>query len=643
MSQPFPHLFTPIQIGKKQAPNRVMRVGTTTSTGRDGVPSDHTIAIYRRLARGGTGIIVTESMRVHGSNPGRNETAMHLYRPEIVPHLSRLADAVRAEGDALIIAQMNHGGRQHHNNFIPMLWAPSPIACPHSGGVPHQMSKSDIAAVVEGFVRAAGVAKKAGLDGVEIHGAQGHLIQEFISPFSNQRDDEYGGSLENRMRIARDIAIGIRQEVGPDFVVGYRMGIAEFSPGGIDIEMSKELTARLVALGAIDYFSLVQGNFNSIDTHVPDTHYPPAPFADLQAQLRTAAAGVPIVASSRIVTPEQAEHIVAHGKADMVGLCRALIADPEWPLKAREGRAEDNFTSKHCSQFWGGGSSRPLHCTVHPKVGQELDPLTRVADPKRVVVVGGGPAGLEAAATAAERGHRVVLIDKRTALGGKLSDAQQFQPYNQVSEGIDYLIRRVRKAGVEVRAETTATCDAVLAEKPDAVIVAAGSQPYTPTLPGDGSVRAVLSSSAPAGATVVVMDEDGFYWSASVTEQLARRGCKVWLVTRFLEPLREIPEVNRISTLRALDQLDVKLRPNMFVERAENGAVFLRHYYNSEREERIDGVADVVWLGPQRPEDGLAHEFKARSFANVQLVGDAFMPRRLEVAMAEGHRAARRI
>ena len=237
MNAHFPRLFEPIRIGSKEARNRVMRLATVTNTGANGVSSRHTIEHYCTVARGGAGMIVTEAMRVHPSNAGR-AAAILLYREETIASLRELTEAVHAEG-ALFIAQLNHGGRQHHAHEIPTVWGPSAIACPQAGGVPHVMTKAEIADVVAGFATAARHAKLAGFDGVEVHGAQGHLIQQFVSPFSNQRDDDYGGALENRLRFPLEILAAVRAQVGPDFIVGYRMGVEEFTPGGVTVDESK--------------------------------------------------------------------------------------------------------------------------------------------------------------------------------------------------------------------------------------------------------------------------------------------------------------------------------------------------------------------------------------------------------------------
>lgn len=642
----FPSLFQPIRIGTKQAPNRIMRLATLSNAVEGGLVTERMIALYLRYARGGSGTIVTEGVRVHPSNVGHGHN-IQLYETAAIPSLARLAQAVQREG-ALLIVQFNHNGRQHHGNSIPSnLWGPSAIACPHSGGVPHAMTKSEIAEVVAGFALSALHAKQAGCDGVELHGGQGHLVQQFMSAFSNQRDDEYGGSLENRLRFACEILTAVRERVGRDFIVGMRLGVEEFTPGGFTIEESKQAAIRLRDLGVLDYLSLTQGNFNTIDTHLPDSHYGPTPHIGLHAQIKSVAGTLPVVASTRIQTPEQAEAIIAAGQADIVGLCRALIADPEWPLKASAGRSDDIRRCISINQCWGTGGR--LSCSINPTLGHELDlpaPI-KVAAPKRVLVVGGGPAGLEAARVAAERGHEVILFEGRSELGGKLAGSKRHLSYHEVSYAVDFLARQARKSAIEIRLGVTADADTILAERPQAVIIATGATPYAPPLAGDGSVPVYaydreIPAGFPGGA-VVVMDQDGYFWAAALTEELARQGRKVYYVTRFMEPLRELPQVSRISTLRAFDELNVTCYDNMMVERAERGALMLRHAYNSQRSLQLADISALVWIGAQRVNDGLAQSLRERGFKNVRVVGDASAPRRLADAMREGHRAGRAV
>jgi 2,4-dienoyl-CoA reductase-like NADH-dependent reductase (Old Yellow Enzyme family) len=596
------------------------------------------VAYHRRLAGGGTGVIVSESMRVHASNRGRNESLV-LYLPETIPSLAKVAEAVHAEG-ALFVAQLNHGGRQHHSNEHPTLWAPSAIACPHSGGIPHAMTQRDIRDVVAGFAKAAGHAKEAGCAGIEIHGAQGHLIQEFISPFSNVRTDEYGGSMKNRVRFAVEIVQAIRDKVGADMTLGYRMGVHEFWAGALDVEQSKEAAILLDELGMIDYFSLAQGNFNTLDYHLPDAHFAPVPFIDLQSQFKPVLKA-PVAASGRITMPEQAERIIAGGQADMVGMSRALVADPEWPVKAQAGQVEQIRQCIGCMKCWVWVTeAKPLRCAINPTVGQELVPFPVANVRKKVLVIGGGPAGLEAARASATAGHDVILYERSAFLGGKLFWAKGHQPYNESSIALNYLIGQVHDLGVDVRMATEPTAAMVAAERPDAVIVATGATPQLPDLPNDGSVPMATMGALKHPARVVVMDEDGYFWGATTTEFLARQGCQVTYVTRFLEPFRELAEVTRISTLREVDKLGVRLLPNMFVDRCESGGVVLRHYYNTSREERIDAVDTLVWIGRQMANDGIAAELEVAGVSRVYVVGDALAPRRLHNAIQEGYQAA---
>src|SRR5207245_2303442 len=307
----FPRLFEAIRIGSRTAKNRVMRLATVTNAAESSRIGERMIVHYRTVAEGGAGTIVIEALRVHASDAGR-PTFVTLFDPAVVPGLRRLADAVHAEG-ALLIAQLYHGGRQHLGRMVPTMWAPSAIACPYSGGVPHQMTTAEVDDVIAGFVRSA------------LHARDG---------------------------------------------------------------------------GLVDYLSLSQGNFNSIDRHLPDRHSPPATFVEQNVHIKAAAGGLPVVTSGRIETPEQAEAIIASGKADLVGLCRPLIVDPDWPRKALEGRPEDIRYCISCNQCWGWVTDgRTIGCVCNARAGREIElgPLHAAPVARRVVVAGGGPSGLEAA------------------------------------------------------------------------------------------------------------------------------------------------------------------------------------------------------------------------------------------------------
>jgi 2,4-dienoyl-CoA reductase (NADPH2) len=650
LSQPlmFPHLFAPIRLGQKLAGNRIMRTATSSMLAEQNRIGPRSLGFYSAQARGGVGTIVTEALVVSpGDGPPAGSIAV--YDKACVEGLTRLADVVHEEG-ALLIGQLNHGGRQHLGRRVPTLWAPSAEACPQSGGTPHELTVQEIGALVDGFVTSARYCIEAGLDGVEIHGAQGHLIQQFMSAFSNRRSDDYGGPLRNRLRLTLEILGRVRAAIGRDVVVGYRMGVDEFTDGGITVEESEEAARILVAEGLIDYLSLSQSNFNSIEAHLPDRHSSPAPFRALHARIKAIVGDLPVASGSRVQTPEEGEAILASGDTDMLALCRPLIADPEWPVKARAGRSDEIRRCIACNQCWGFVSEgAPLRCTVNPRAGREaaLGSIRMTSRRQRVVVAGGGPAGLEAARVAALRGDEVILLERDQVLGGKIRSAMQAPYFGELGYVADYLIPQVQQLGVAIRTGVTADAITIADMRPDCVVVATGAQIITPDFESDDSVPLIASDGSidPASlrdGPILIMDEDGYYWGAAVAEAAAALDREVILVSRFFEVLRELPIVSRITTLRSLDRRGVELRPNWSAVRIHQGGIILQNY-RSGREDRIASAGGLIWVGAQRANDKLARDLSSFGVGQVHLIGDAFAPRRLIHALDEGHRAGQAI
>lgn len=626
----------------------MFRAATSTNLAEKFDISERLLAHYGALARGGAGVIVTEAMRLHPSAVVRASNIPG-FDPKIIPGLTRWAATVHAAG-ALLIGQINHSGRQHNSTAIPpRLIGPSAIACPRSGGVPRAMSSEEIEDFIVHAIAAGRNMAQAGLDGIEVHCAQGHLLQQFASPFANQRRDRWGGSWDNRIRFLRDILSGIRAETPTDFAIGLRLGIDEFTAGGWTLEMSIRLVGQLVHEGLIDYVGLSQGNFNSIDTHLPDRHYAQVPFQDLQAKLKAAVPAAMVVAGTRIVTPEQAEALIAQGKADAVSLGRALTVDPDWPRKAEIGDADSIRLCIGCNHCWDGlhEGSAALTCVHNPTVGRETELLTVVPaeTPATIVVIGGGPAGMEAARLAAARGHRVILFEKEQVLGGKVASGAPLGGHAEYINVATHLDREVRRSNnIVLRLGEAASAATIGALAPRTVIVATGATPVAPAIAGDGSVPVVtgFETLAPslAGKHLLMLDEDGYWWAAQAAEEVTNRGGKLTFVTRFFEPFRELPTVSRIAALRQLDERGAAVLALHQLTSVSSRAALVRHYA-SNRETRIEKVDFIMSVGPQLPNDTCVADLRRAGVTDIRVIGDALAPRRLRHAINEAHALAR--
>jgi len=647
MTTPYPSLFQPIRIGPREAKNRIMRVATTANLADCNRAGERVLAFYRTLARGGVGTIVTEALRANPLDPF-GPGAITIFDRGGLDGLRRVADVCHEEG-ALLIGQLNMGGRQHlASRVVPYLIAPSAIPCPRSGGVPHELTTREVKETIETYITCAAHCVEAGMDGVEIHGAQGHLIQQFLSPFTNRRNDDYGGSAENRMRFAREILEGVRRRIGPDVIVGYRMGAEEFTEGGLSVDDNVEIAHRFCRDGLTDYLSLAQGNFNSIEQHLPDRHWPILAFRDIHSRFKAASNGIPVIASTRIQSPEQAESVIRQGEADMIGLCRALIVDPDWPQKAERAEADRIRRCIACNQCWAWISTgEPIACATNPVTGREYQwgPLDsdRAQSARHVVVIGGGPAGLEAARVAALRGHQVTLLERDDVVGGRIRHASSVRHHEEMRHLLDFLVPEAERADVDIRTGVTVDGSAVAALRPDHVIIATGAAAAVPDLPSDGSVPLITSDGNVeidrGGRNIVIMDEDGYYWTSVVADSVMAQGRTPVIATRFFEVAREIPVVSRIAFLREVYRNGGTLVPNTAVTRISQGRVVLANYLTG-REEEISDVAAVVWVGFALPGGAhLAQEIEAAGIErrNIHVIGDAKQPRRLFNALFEGH------
>src|SRR5438105_6016937 len=486
MAYEFRSLFTPIQVGRLTLKNRIYSSGHAEAMAEGGRPTERLAQYHEAKARGGCALtIFGGSSSVHPSSPAAAWKQIANHDDSIIPGYREIADAVHRH-DCLVFTQLTHLGRRAQSDpeVSPVLLAPSQIPERVHREVPHELEPEQIATLVRAFGEAARRCRAGHLDGIEISMAHNHLIDQFWCPLFNQRTDEYGGSLANRMRFAFEVLADIRREVGRDFVVGARISGDEFTAGGLSAHDMAEIARRLAASGLMDFLSIIGGGAHTYALQaaaVPNMSFPTAVYVPLAAAIKKAAPSLPILHASRIVDPIQAEQLAAAGQVDVVGMTRALIADPDLPRKAREGRLDDIRTcvgaNEGCiDRIYQG---KPVTCVQNPATGREaeLGEVHAATKPKKVVVIGGGVAGLEAARMAAVRGHRVVLFEKTAELGGQVLLAARAPARAEYAGIVRFLAAQVRKHGVDVRLDVEATPTAVVVARPVAIITGHASPP----------------------------------------------------------------------------------------------------------------------------------------------------------------------
>jgi mycofactocin system FadH/OYE family oxidoreductase 2 len=648
-------LFSPVQVGHLTLKNRIYSSGHAEAMAESGRPGDRLTRYHEAKARGGCALtIFGGSSSVHPSSPAAAWKQIANHDDSIIPAYRALADAVHAYR-CLVFTQLTHMGRraQADGEEADVLLAPSQIPERVHRDVPHELEAEQIAELVRAFGEAARRCREGGLDGIELSMAHNHLIDQFWSPLFNQRLDDYGGSLENRMRFGFEVLQETRRRVGRDFVVGARISGDEFTRGGLSAADMAEIARRLATSGLVDFLSIIGGGAHTYELQaaaVPNMSYTTGVFLPLAAAIKQAVPGVPIFHASRIVDPVHADRTVAAGQIDVVGMTRALIADPDLPKKARDGRLDDIRTcvgaNEGCiDRIYQG---KPVTCVQNPATGREreLADVHPAKTPKKVVVVGGGVAGLEAARMAAVRGHRVVLFEKTAELGGQVLLAARAPARAEYAGIVRFLAAQVRKLAIDVRLAVEATASAVLAERPDTVVVATGSHPFVPPVPGsDGkhvvTDRDVLSGEAKVGANVVVVDDVHTQQALSTAELLLEQGKRVEVISPLFYVGQDIGVTSIAPLYKRLFTAGVVLTPGTELRAVEGSAVIVANVYSGV-ERRVEGVDTVVLSAGSRSTDSLYRALKGR-VAELYAVGDCVAPRGVHQAILDATRVARAI
>ena len=643
----FPHLFSPLTLRGVTLRNRILSTGHDTTLPTDGTVNAALVEYHRARANGGAGLIVTQVAGVHETARYTSHLLMAT-SDDCIAGYRTLAKAVHAEGCA-IFSQLFHPGREimeSADGLLAVAYAPSAVPNERFHVMPRALPVALIDEIVAGYASAARRMHQAGLDGVEVVASHGYLPAQFLNPRLNLRDDAYGGSDANRQRFLLEVCQAIRAATDEGFVIGLRISGGERDDAGLTME--EAITATKALEPHLDYVNVTTGTSASVGgaVHIAPPMAFAAGYVAPDAGVFKRALNLPIFVAGRINQPQIAEAILTAGQADMCGMTRAMIADPEMPNKAARGAVDDIRACIGCNQACIGHFHRglPVSCIQHPQTGRELTygSLIPALVPKRVMVVGGGPAGMKAAATAAQRGHHVTLYEAGQHLGGQALKAQLLPGRAEFGGIVTNLTREMELAQVQIRRGIRVTVDLVEAERPDVVILATGALPYVPDLPTDGQVQIVtawqvLEGKATLGARVLVADWRCDWIGPGIAERLTRAGSHVTLAVNGTHPGESLPLYVRDTMAATLQDLGVAIQPYARLYGTAGDTVYLQHTASGAAME-ITGVDTVVLALGHQSVDDLSASLLARG-VDVRMIGDCLSPRTAEEAVFDGLKA----
>jgi len=656
MTTQFPNLAEPLELRHKTLRNRINFGAHTANMAEGGLPGERHMGYYTERARGGAAMIVVEPVPVHATGVLTRGNFLH-NDDAVIPHFRKITDACHDLG-SVMIHQLYHVG-QHgdaDNSFEPS-WSPSGLPSYHDSDGSHAVSEAEIEELIESFAEAARRAHESGFDGIELFAAYHAVIDQFWTPWSNRRDDKWGGGFENRMRFSTEIINRIRKRVGDDFIVGMAVSMDPDIEVALSMESLQEIVAYHDERGLIDYVTCGTGSYFDHYKLIPTVFYEDKLGASFAEQLKSVTKHARVQCESHVRTPENANTVIGSGQADMVSIVRGLIADPHLVNKALEDRPEDIRGCISCNQMCWGRRYRDywISCLINPSAGREFewggDRFTPAETPRRILVVGGGPAGLEAARVAAERGHHVTLAEAGSQLGGQFRLAGQQPRRGQITDLIGWYEGQLEKLQVEVRLNTYMEADEVRETDADAVVLATGSLPretgfqralpHLDPIPGIDkpnvwSVEDVMSRNARPGKQVIVLDDIGHWHGGGTAWHLAEEGHEVTIVTVWPVVGFELARTSADWPLRRrLKQLGATWHTEAAItEWFGDGASVLDLATGEEQRVGADALvlattnSSATWLA-----DGLTG-----SGLEVHAIGDCVAPRHANMAIYEGRK-----